>query len=551
MSELFSTELLVAGMKFVIDAVQLASVVFESVVPWTSDAFDSIKDLDKFRLSFDGDNFTVLFLMCTISVLVFFLLPVVGMCVDLDCCAGPIEEYVWGYFGELVLFGILLIPVTHTIAEIFHCPDDKVFRNPDIDCWEGVHVVYVIMAVVCLILIVVGGVVKAGLMDQKSHDIKNGARYRRGVKFVDSKYSALRIVMVILSMVLVSSDSSGRVGAAVTLTIVGLLPFSYYIALLPHVRMGFNFLKCALYMGVWWVFVSSTVATSVDDSGDGASGDLLAATPAFFVLGFVLCVLRVKLIALPEDASEVVTNSSTRWAAVAVKCSPNLKLTPSLVELPAYDDVELGGVAVAVPIAQGGGQVPLAGAPGAQQRIVAPLSIGQGGGGGGMPRLGVELLAVVRGDDGVGELLRVLREACDSEGGANPMEPVLKLVVEGNDKVVLANQVSSGAFNDLIAMVTSRAMPYLHSFGLVDHMLPGAAAKQLARALQGVPRVRDLQLTKNALKEDDVKGVVEILLRLPSVRHVDLSRNAVSAAGQGVMQRMVVDAGRSDFKLQL
>lgn len=72
--------------------------------------------------------------------LVYVILSIVLVGLQVDVCEGVLDEYIWFWVGQSLIFGHLLIPTSRAIIEMFNCPNGRLFKAPDVECWQGLHI---------------------------------------------------------------------------------------------------------------------------------------------------------------------------------------------------------------------------------------------------------------------------------------------------------------------------------------------------------------------------------------------------------------------------
>lgn len=174
----------------VLTSVQVASLTWVSSLAWNSEFLEGLEDVAFIRLAIDGPSYLTIFLIASCGVLAFaaygiFTFTIGDMCGGLDevvwtrlrkfptftmdCTFLFIQPLEYSDSGFELFFGVGLLPLISNIADIFHCQYGHVYRHDSIACWEGIHVLYVIMAVISLVIVALGLFVTSNEHEQKAH----------------------------------------------------------------------------------------------------------------------------------------------------------------------------------------------------------------------------------------------------------------------------------------------------------------------------------------------------------------------------------------------
>mmetsp|Transcript_54176 Transcript_54176/g.89682 ORF Transcript_54176/g.89682 Transcript_54176/m.89682 type:complete len:509 (+) Transcript_54176:39-1565(+) len=238
-----------------VELLQLFTLFVNQRFNWPSDilrVFDSIA-----WISFDISDATytaVLIAVCSVitAYVLFFLLAIFGECSD--CCeCDEMIEYMWWFLGDAVLFGVLFVPFTQILLEIFHCVDNQVFKNPTITCGERMHIFLSIWSGIVLLIVTLAFYLRANSHDVLQHDPTAPNRVRHDVHNLEAYYAFFRLLAMI--MVIIVAEASA-VAASVCLLLVFIVPVLFTIYKLPFVDMRYNFLQCFVHgFNVWSAMV--------------------------------------------------------------------------------------------------------------------------------------------------------------------------------------------------------------------------------------------------------------------------------------------------------
>ena len=84
---------------------------------------DAVEDLRYIRIDLDGEVYITLFIIvCSVvTVYTLFLILTVFVFDELGCDCEELHEIVLDIFVDSIFFGILFIPISSILLEIFHC----------------------------------------------------------------------------------------------------------------------------------------------------------------------------------------------------------------------------------------------------------------------------------------------------------------------------------------------------------------------------------------------------------------------------------------------
>lgn len=127
--ELFQTtslNLIWKCIRYTIESLQFFSVFFSSTFHWNTNILNAFDGLSNIRMDVTGDSYMIMFYtFCSIiTFYISFTVVTIFACDgDLIACEGceEIDEFLWFFIGDGILFGLLFIPISSILLEIFHC----------------------------------------------------------------------------------------------------------------------------------------------------------------------------------------------------------------------------------------------------------------------------------------------------------------------------------------------------------------------------------------------------------------------------------------------
>lgn len=260
-----------------IQAMSFLKTAPDRSVNWNSDAIDMFEGLEKISLRFYDSTFMGLYITAAVIVFVSLILYI--------ALNRPIHRLhrrkntltcivVW--FFEHILFGVGYIPILAQFVQVQYCKTDgTIERYKDVDCWGKDH----------MTLLEIGFILSGFALFLSGVACPVFKCERNGIerKFGNESYFLGMYKLLLFAVVfLFGPIHDPTPGIVLTvLTIAYLFVYEAYAEL--HVA--------SLYMGVLvgqlWVFICAATLDS-----ESYASDMLAAWPAFIVLGYAVLPLK-------------------------------------------------------------------------------------------------------------------------------------------------------------------------------------------------------------------------------------------------------------------
>eukprot|EP00475_Leptophrys_vorax_P000417 TRINITY_DN1022_c0_g1_i4.p1 TRINITY_DN1022_c0_g1~~TRINITY_DN1022_c0_g1_i4.p1 ORF type:complete len:419 (-),score=99.96 TRINITY_DN1022_c0_g1_i4:223-1479(-) len=193
-----------------------------------------------------------------------------------ECLPGFMEELMWYYFGDFCLFGIFFVPLFQLTIEGYHCVDNAqgvavLFRNSDIQCWHGIHILYIVLSSVSLVLMVLASLVKIRFRNDSCHDPQDPSKYKVTVNYFESWMQIQRAVLIISSVFLGSSTTTKSLaGLSFWVLFLSVVLWGFALFMVPHVFPAFNVLKTGALTFISWIHLCAFLNAASDSTKIGS-----------------------------------------------------------------------------------------------------------------------------------------------------------------------------------------------------------------------------------------------------------------------------------------
>lgn len=266
---------LVQVLSEIIQGLQLVSIATDFFSQEASQVFSWwIQFLSHFRfLNLDGNYETFLIL----ALVMLFSLPPI-LCLSSHVFGECLDYFLYDFLTEL-FFGVMFLPLLSLLLHVFYCESSVLVEAQDIQCWEGKHVVYVVLTSFGLLIFGAGCVHHFISADIAQRNLQSSSifKVKQHVCHIKAKFCAYRVLLSLTSLRAFSppDSSRSRLWTATILTlamIVSSLPIVYLIQIMPYVSLRYNLMRLAIfatstsvYLVAWIVLVCESQTFSAAD----------------------------------------------------------------------------------------------------------------------------------------------------------------------------------------------------------------------------------------------------------------------------------------------